>query len=119
LKGTPVTAPLVDDYPQVQAWLGRVLGFGHGAPAEMSAEEALEVARGSQPAALPDESFSDPNGFLPGQAVAIAATDYGVDAVQGELLFAGSEELILRREDPRAGTVHVHFPRLGFRIEAR
>lgn len=98
LKGTPVTAPLVDDYPQVQAWLGRVLGFGHGAPAEMSAEEALEVARGSQPAALPDESFSDPNGFLPGQAVAIAATDYGVDAVQGELLFAGSEELILRRE---------------------
>ncbi|PXB82340.1 glutathione S-transferase, partial [Pseudomonas aeruginosa] len=37
----------------------------------------------------------------------------------GELLFAGSEELILRREDPRAGTVHVHFPRLGFRIEAR
>ncbi|MCS9373203.1 hypothetical protein N1E56_18975, partial [Pseudomonas aeruginosa] len=24
--------------------------------------------------------------------------------VQGELLFAGSEELILRREDPRAGT---------------
>uniref|UniRef100_UPI00106B8397 glutathione S-transferase family protein n=4 Tax=Gammaproteobacteria TaxID=1236 RepID=UPI00106B8397 len=119
LKGTPVTAPLVDDYPQVQAWLGRVLGFGHGAPAEMSVEEALEVARGSQPAALPDESFSDPNGFLPGQAVAIAATDYGVDAVQGELLFAGSEELILRREDPRAGTVHVHFPRLGFRIEAR
>lgn len=121
LKGTPVTAPLVDDYPQVQAWLGRVLGFGHGAPAEMSAEEALEVARGSQPAALPDESFSDPNGFLPGQAVAIAATDYGVDAVQGELLFAGSEELILRREDPRAGTVHVHFPRLAFasrRVEA-
>lgn len=77
------------------------------------------MARGSQPAALPDESFSDPNGFRPGQAVAIAATDYGVDAVQGELLFAGSEELILRREDPRAGTVHVHFPRLGFRIEAR
>ncbi|MFI9661059.1 hypothetical protein PA6761_05845 [Pseudomonas aeruginosa] len=65
LKGTPVTAPLVDDYPQVQAWLGRVLGFGHGAPAEMSAEEALEVARGSQPAALPDESFSDPTVSCP------------------------------------------------------
>ena len=49
----------------------------------------------------------------------IAATDYGVDPVAGELLFAGTEELILRREDPRAGVVHVHFPRLGFRIQAQ
>ncbi|MNG42171.1 hypothetical protein D3C84_1318660 [compost metagenome] len=47
----------------------------------------------------------------------IAATDYGVDPVAGELLFAGSEELILRREDARGGVVHVHFPRFGFRIE--
>jgi len=77
------------------------------------------VARTSTPAALPDEQFVDPNGFKPGQQVLIAATDYGVDPVQGELLFAGSEELILRREDPRGGVVHVHFPRLGFRIEAQ
>ena len=29
------------------------------------------------------------------------------------------EELILRRTDPRGGTVHVHFPRFGFRIQAQ
>jgi hypothetical protein len=51
--------------------------------------------------------------------VAINATDYGTDPVVGELLFAGREELILRRTDERAGTVHVHFPRLGFRIQAQ
>jgi hypothetical protein len=62
--------------------------------------------------------LTDPNGFTLGQRVAIAAIDYGVDPVEGELLFSGSEELILRREDPRAGVVHVHFPRMGFRIEA-
>jgi hypothetical protein len=39
--------------------------------------------------------------------------------VAGELLFAGREELILRREDARGGVVHVHFPRFGFRIEPR
>ena len=119
LKATPVTAPLVDAYPTINAWHARVMGFGHGAASDMSAEEALEVARTSTPAALPDEQFVDPNGFKPGQQVLIAATDYGVDPVQGELLFAGSEELILRREDPRGGVVHVHFPRLGFRIEAQ
>jgi len=119
LKGTPVTAPLVDEYPAVSAWLARVLGFGHGSFTEMSAEEALEVSRSATPAALPDEQFVDPNGFAAGQQVLIAATDYGVDPVAGELLFAGTEELILRREDPRAGVVHVHFPRLGFRIQAQ
>ncbi|UTW09017.1 glutathione S-transferase family protein [Pseudomonas benzenivorans] len=119
LRGTPVTAPLVDDYPVVTAWLARVLGFGHGSLSDMSADEAIAVAREATPAALPDEAFVDPNGFQPGQQVAIAATDYGVDPVEGELLFCGSEELILRREDPRAGCVHVHFPRMGFRIEAR
>lgn len=119
LKATPVTAPLVDAYPTVSAWLTRVLGFGHGASSAMTAEEALQVARDATPAALPDEAFIDPNGFVAGQQVVIAATDYGVDPVAGELLFAGSEELIVRREDERGGVVHVHFPRLGFRIEAR
>lgn len=119
LKGTPVTSPLVDAYPAVSAWLGRVLGFGHGASSEMSAQEALDIARDSTPAALPDEAFEEPNGFKLGQRVTIAATDYGVDPVVGELLFAGSEELILRREDERCAVVHVHFPRFGFRIGAQ
>jgi hypothetical protein len=44
--------------------------------------------------------------------------DYGVDAVAGELIFSGREAIILRREDERAGTVHVHFPRFGFQIKA-
>jgi glutathione S-transferase len=118
LKATPVTAPLVDAYPNVSAWLGRMLGFGHGASSALSAEEAIEIARAATPAALPDEAFIEPNGLQAGQQVKIAATDYGVDPVEGELLFAGVEELILRREDERAGVVHVHFPRLGFRIEA-
>ena len=118
LKGTPVTAPLVDAYPHVSAWLGRVLGFGHGASSALSAEDAIAIARAATPAALPDEQFVEPNGFTVGQRVQIAATDYGVDPVEGELVFAGAEELILRREDDRAGTVHVHFPRLGFAIKA-
>lgn len=118
LKGTHVTAPLVDDYPDVAAWLGRVLGFGHGAHSPLSAEEAIAIAHDAVPAALPDEDFSESLGLKVGQQVNVAATDYGVDPVQGELLCVADESIILRREDERAGTVHVHFPRLGFRIEA-
>jgi len=119
LKGSSVTAPLVDAYPAVAAWLDRVLGFGHGTASEMSAEQALDVARNATPAALPDEVFADLNGFKAGQPVTVSATDYGTDPVAGELLFVGREELILRRSDERAGTVHVHFPRMGFSIQAQ
>ncbi len=118
LRGTPVTSPLIDAYPAVTTWLARVLDVGHGSFSEMSGEEAVAIARDSIPAALPGDTLVDPNGFAIGQRVAIAAIDYGVDAVEGELVFSGGEELILRREDPRAGVVHVHFPRMGFRIQA-
>ena len=119
LKGSSVTAPLVDAYPAVATWLERVLSFGHGTATQMSAEQALDVARNATPAVLPEERFEDLNGFKAGQQVSIAATDYGTDAVAGELLFVGREELILRRTDERAGTVHVHFPRMGFRLQAQ
>jgi len=118
LKATPVTAYLVEDYPEIESWLGRVLGVGHGSHQPLEAEEAVKLAHDSTPADLPEQVFVDPNGFEVGQQVAICAADYGADPVTGELLFAGPEELILRREDERAGVVHVHFPRFGYRIEA-
>lgn len=118
LKATHVTAPLVDDYPEVAVWLARVLGFGHGAHSPLSGEEAIAIAREAHPAPLPDEDFSQALGFQVGQQVSVAATDYGVDPVQGELLCVSAEAIILRRQDERAGILHVHFPRLGFALSA-
>jgi glutathione S-transferase len=118
LKGTPVTAGLVDSYPAVLAWFERVLAFGHGTPSELSSADALEAARAATPAPFAEIDFVDPSGFKAGDAVTVAAIDYGVDPVAGELVFCDQEEIVLRREDERAGVVHVHFPRLGFGIQA-
>jgi len=101
---------------RLEQQLQRVLDFGQGTPIEMTAEQALAVAKGAEPVALPE--FDSGFGFSKGQRVTVAATDYGVDPVEGELVYIGAEELVVRREDPRAGVVHVHFPRIGFRIEA-
>jgi len=46
----------------------------------------------------------------------VAATDYGTDPMVGELVISRPEEIGVRRTDPRAGTVVVHFPRLGFEV---
>ena len=38
--------------------------------------------------------------------------------VEGELLAATIERITLKRSDAEAGTVHVHFPRMGYRMTA-
>jgi hypothetical protein len=102
----------------VLSWYESVISFGHGAPSELSSGDAVEIARAATPVPVPEEAFTDPNGFTVGQQVTVSAVDYGVNAVAGELVFSGREEIILRREDERAGAVNVHFPRLGFQIKA-
>jgi len=111
-------ADALDGYPAVKSWMQRMAGIGHGVSSELSAEEAIRIARDATPAALPDCSISSPGGFTSGQAVTVSAVDYGADEVAGTLVFEGAEEIIIAREDERAGLVHVHFPRFGYRIAA-
>jgi hypothetical protein len=111
-------APTLDPFPELRGWMARVATIGHGAPVAMESATALDTARDAVPEALADNGFVDANGFSAGANVAIAATDYGVDPVIGTLVWHDAEEIVLRREDPRAGLVHVHFPRLGFRLSA-
>jgi hypothetical protein len=63
-------------------------------------------------------AFSDPSGLSAGQAVTARAADVGRDPVQGTLVWAAADEIVVRREDPRAGVVYVHLPRLGYDISA-
>jgi glutathione S-transferase len=118
LRAIPVTAAWVDAYPAVAQWLDRVLALGYGQPSVYTAEEAIAVAKAATPASLPEAPAVLVNGFVLGQPVSVAALDYGVDPVLGELVYSGAEQLIVRREDPRAGLLHVHFPRSGFALTA-
>ena len=56
-------------------------------------------------------------GFEAGQAVTVTPTDYGCDPTPGTLVGLSADEVVIRRSDERAGTVHVHFPRAGFQIK--
>lgn len=111
-------ADALDGYPAVAAWMGRIRDFGHGAYTEMTSAEAIRIAAEAEPAACPQTDFASPGGFSRGDAVTVRAVDYGTDTVAGKLVFEDSEEIVIAREDERAGLVHVHFPRYGFRIDA-
>ncbi len=109
-------AHLLDDYPPIGPWLDRLLAIGHQGSTPMSSTEALAVAAGAGAHAA---TVVEPGlGFEAGQAVTVAATDYGVDPVAGTLVGLSQHESVLRRIDARAGTVQVHFPRFGFQLRA-
>ncbi len=110
-------AAVIDRYPPLLAWLERVLAVGHGRPQPLSSSAALMVAAAA-PSHAPVQV--EPGlGFDSGAAVTVAATDYGVDPVVGTLVGLSADEVVLRRIDHRAGTVHVHFPRRGFQIRTQ
>ena len=47
----------------------------------------------------------------------IAADNFGLEPTEGKLIAATRTRYTLRRSDERAGTVHVHFPRVGFTLK--
>jgi glutathione S-transferase len=110
----PILAGILDATPVLKAWTERMAAFGHGDSTKMSADEALAVAKAASPLPLADEFFQDEHGIPLGSMVTVAAESFGTEPTTGELVSASRTRYTLRRHDDRTGTVHVHFPRLGF-----
>ncbi len=106
-------------FPALAAWMARMDAWGHGQAQPLDAEQALAVARHSMPAPLPASVLPDGSGLTPGQRVAVTPEQAGHGTtVEGELVAITPQRLSLRHTDERCGTVHVHFPRLGYRARA-
>jgi glutathione S-transferase len=116
-RGGPMAA-ILERYPRVKGWLGHMLAIGHGDSARLDSHAAVELAAVSQAKPVSPDQFQNTHGLGFGAPVTIAAVDYGTDPVAGELVISRPEEIGLRRTDERAGTVVVHFPRLGFEIRS-
>lgn len=117
LRNNPVVADLLEPYPRVNAWMQTMAGFGQGVRHEMSPEEALAIGRDAEPMVWSQTSSHLPEGIELGQEVAVTATDYGFNPVAGKLDYCTAHNCAVLREDAEAGTLRVHFPRSGFRIE--
>ena len=118
VQGVKAVAGVLDPHPRLLEWLGRVRDFSRPAAEDMQSTEAVALAASSEPAPLEllDEPFLDEERLPPGTRVRISATDYGKEPVEGEFVLSRPNELAVRRTDARAGTVVVHFPRLGFQV---
>ena len=110
------TRPMLTPYPKTQKFVERIAAIGHGKSAEITSEEALRIAKSSTPEAVSGAVALETGGIALGEQAQVMPVDSGLDPVRGELLSASADEIVLRRTDPRAGTVQVHFPRFGFQL---
>src|SRR6516162_4645464 len=106
-------APL-DGFPRLLTWAERIAAIGHGSRSQMSAQQALDVARDATSIARATVDPQDPIGRKPGQTVTVTPDDTGRDPVVGELVASDVHEIVIRRSDREIGEVCVHFPRAGF-----
>ncbi|MDM0035522.1 glutathione S-transferase family protein [Variovorax sp. J22P271] len=118
-KRTPSMAGILQLTPAVGDWMDRMAAIGHGTMQVFDAARAIEVAAASTPhTLLSDSTFQDEHGLALGTPVTIAAESFGPETTEGDLVAATRTHYTLRRTDPRAGTVHVHFPRIGYVLKA-
>lgn len=91
---------------------------GHGRCTKLAADEALAIARNSHSVAVPAVERTAWPRLAENTRVSVTPQDYGAVPVLGQLLCLSHAEVAIRREDPLAGEVVVHFPRRGYIVEA-
>jgi glutathione S-transferase len=115
LRRAPPVATVLAGFPRVVRWHEHVAAFGHGESTPMAGDEAIALAAGTTDRAPTVVASGQP--FAAGDAVRIAAADYAHDEIVGAVVGLDDDEVVIARSDERAGTVHVHFPRIGFHIK--
>jgi glutathione S-transferase len=118
IRRATAVAGMLDAHPDVVAWMHRVAGLGHSQAQPMEPAEAIDIARAATPRALTEQDapFDMRYGLEKGTRVTVAAVDYAVDPIEGELVVSTRDTVGVLREDARVGQVVVHFPRVGYAV---
>lgn len=107
------------EFSHVERWEKNVADIGHGQMSELAAEDAVVSAKNAKPEDIAHTDKNDPQGLTPGSIVVVAPDlDGGEQPVEGELVAADQERIVVRRNEREVGDLHVHFPRIGYRVTA-
>lgn len=115
IRRAPTLAGILGPFTRLGAWRERMKAFGQGRPQELAAADALEVS--ARAGSHADCAVQPGLGFEAGAPVSVTPVDYALDPVAGTLVGLDHDAVVIERHDERAGTVHVHFPRIGYHLK--
>ncbi len=108
----------LSEFKEVERWETAVAGLGHGDMTPMTAEEAIERAANCEPVILQASDTRDPQGLAPGMNVTVSPDlDGGEQPVNGIVVSATADTITISRYEDDLNSVHVHFPRAGYRVD--
>ncbi|MGH1361862.1 MAG: glutathione S-transferase family protein [Burkholderiaceae bacterium] len=108
----------LSEFSNLLRWEENVRAIGHGSSSEMSPEEAITRAKGLESTAESGVAANEPQGLKVGLPVTIMPdVNGGEQPVSGKIRFANAESVAIDRTAEDVGTICVHFPRAGYRID--
>lgn len=107
----------LDGFDALKSWKDRMRALGHGEHQEISAKEAIAIAKNESPLE-PRSSIRHLQDPAIGEKVEIRASDYAKDAIVGVLDMLDMDEISIRYLSPGAGEIAIHFPRIGYDLRA-
>ncbi len=108
----------LSEFTHLLRWEQNVLGLGHGTSNAMRPEDAIARAKACESMAATGVAARDPQGLEVGLSVTISPdVNGGEQPVAGTLRYADAESVVIERTGEDVGTVCVHFPRSGYRID--
>lgn len=104
-------------FPALRAWMERIAAPPCEPAKTIDALAAIDIARDAGGVFTTAELDDPASPVARGERVVVRALDYARDPIAGEIAQVSAAEIVLKREDERAGVVFVHFPRIGYEIE--
>jgi len=109
---------LLSEFTHLERWEKSVSAIGHGTSMALAPEDALALALSSEPTTVSQVTNNDPQGLTVGTTVSIGPdVESGEQRVEGIVRSADADSISIERTTDEVGTVCVHFPRTGYRVE--
>ncbi len=106
------------EFPDLERWEANVNALGHGTSSPMEGSEAIMRAKELDSIAETGVDKNDPQGLRLGQRLTVTPdVNGGEQPVDGTLRFADANTVTIERTAEDVGTLCVHFPRAGYRID--
>lgn len=108
----------LSEFEQLLRWEDNIRAIGHGTSSIMDAGDAISRAHGAVSIAPTGVAAHEPQGLSVGQSVTIRPdVNGGEQPVVGTIRYADAQTVVIERSADDVGTVCVHFPRAGYRID--